>query len=174
MEVVTDLQSVIEEAFEQSTSLTPEKASKQLKEAVATVMAGLNNGTLRVAEKINGDWIVNQWLKKAVLLYFRLHTNSVMPASFTNFYDKVPTKYENYDLKKFQEDGCRIVPPAVVRTGAYIASNVIIMPSFVNIGAYIDSGTMIDSWATVGSCAQIGKNVHISMSAGVGGVLEPL
>ncbi len=174
MQATTDLKSIIEEAFEQSTLLTPEKADKKIKSAVAEAMAGLNAGTLRVAEKKNGEWIVNQWLKKAVLLYFRLHANTVMPATFTNFYDKVPTKYQDYDLEMFQADGARIVPPAVVRTGAYIASNVIIMPSFVNIGAYVDSGAMIDSWATVGSCAQIGKNVHISMSAGVGGVLEPL
>lgn len=174
METTTDLKTIIEEAFEQSASMVPDKADKHVKAAVAEVISGLNAGTLRVAEKKNGEWIVNQWLKKAVLIYFRLHTNTVMPAAFTNFYDKVPTKYEDYSLENFQNDGVRIVPPAVVRTGAYIAKNVVIMPSFVNIGAYIDSGSMIDSWATVGSCAQIGKNVHISMSAGVGGVLEPL
>jgi len=169
---MTDLQKTIETAYENLGTITPKDIA--LKSAVDEVIAGLNVGRLRVAEKKNGEWIVHQWLKKAVLLSFRLNENVVMEGGCLNFYDKVPTKYKTYGTNGFQEQGARVVPGAVVRTGAYIASNVILMPSFVNIGAYVDSGTMIDSWATVGSCAQIGKNVHVSANVIIGGVLEPL
>jgi 2,3,4,5-tetrahydropyridine-2-carboxylate N-succinyltransferase len=169
-----DLAKIIEAAFEQSASITPKTATASLKEAVSSVMHGLNQGALRVAEKINGEWTVNQWVKKAVLLYFRLNDNVLMDDGCQRFYDKVPTKYATYTSEQFKQDGVRVVPTATVRTGAYVAPNVILMPSFVNIGAYVGSGTMVDTWATVGSCAQIGKNVHLSGGVGIGGVLEPL
>jgi 2,3,4,5-tetrahydropyridine-2-carboxylate N-succinyltransferase len=135
---------------------------------------GLDAGTYRVAEKRGGKWQVNEWLKKAVLLSFRIEDNTVMDSCYTRFYDKVPTKFADYDARRFKETGVRVVPPAAVRRGCYIAPDVVVMPSFVNIGAYVDSGTMIDTWATVGSCAQVGKNVHLSGGVGLGGVLEPL
>jgi len=140
------------------------------------VIARLDAGVLRVAEPSgSGDWVVHQWIKKAVLLSFRLHENHLMEAGgFTRFYDKVPSKFANYTESDFQEGGMRVVPPAIVRRGAFIARNVVLMPSFVNIGAYVGEGTMVDTWATVGSCAQIGKNVHLSGGVGIGGVLEPL
>jgi 2,3,4,5-tetrahydropyridine-2-carboxylate N-succinyltransferase len=156
---------IIEDAWENRASLKP---SKPLKDAVKAVIAGLDAGKLRVAEKIAGEWITHQWLKKAVLLSFRLEDNRVMNRLH---YDKVPSKFEKFDFRK---GGFRVVPPAAARRGAYIAKNVILMPSFVNIGAYVDEGTMVDTWATVGSCAQIGKNVHLSGGVGIGGVLEPL
>jgi len=135
----------------------------------------LDSGALRVAQKQDGEWIVNQWLKKAVLLSFRLTDNAVMPAGgFTQFYDKVPSKFANYSAEDFAAGGFRVVPPATARRGAFIGKNVVLMPSYVNIGAYVDEGTMVDTWATVGSCAQIGKNVHLSGGVGIGGVLEPL
>ena len=129
---------------------------------------------MRVAQKVGGAWQVNQWLKKAVLLSFRISGNAVMPAGELNFYDKVPLKYQGWDAARFEAAGVRVVPPATVRRGAFVASNVVLMPSYVNLGAYVDSGTMVDTWATVGSCAQIGKNVHLSGGVGIGGVLEPL
>jgi 2,3,4,5-tetrahydropyridine-2-carboxylate N-succinyltransferase len=156
---------IIEDAWENRASLKP---SKPLKDAVKAVIAGLDAGKLRVAEKFAGEWITHQWLKKAVLLSFRLEDNRVMNRLH---YDKVPSKFEKFDFRK---GGFRVVPPAAARRGAYIAKNVILMPSFVNIGAYVDEGTMVDTWATVGSCAQIGKNVHLSGGVGIGGVLEPL
>jgi 2,3,4,5-tetrahydropyridine-2-carboxylate N-succinyltransferase len=156
---------IIEDAWENRASLKP---SKPLKDAVKAVIAGLDAGKLRVAEKIAGEWITHQWLKKAVLLSFRLEDNRVMNRLH---YDKVPSKFEKFDFRK---GGFRVVPPAAARRGAYIAKNVILMPSFVNLGAYVDEGTMVDTWATVGSCAQIGKNVHLSGGVGIGGVLEPL
>jgi 2,3,4,5-tetrahydropyridine-2-carboxylate N-succinyltransferase len=137
-------------------------------------MALLDTGKARVAEKIDGKWIINQWLKKAVLLYFRTHDNQVLDGGFTQYYDKVPLKFQGLSEQALKESGVRIVPSAIARRGAYIAPNTILMPSYVNIGAYIDSGTLIDTWATVGSCVQVGKNVHISGGAGLGGVLEPL
>jgi 2,3,4,5-tetrahydropyridine-2-carboxylate N-succinyltransferase len=167
-------QEIIEASFEQLAAINSRNASADLREAVDHTIGALNTGSLRVAEKLNGVWTVHQWVKKAVLLFFRISDNSVMDGCYTYFYDKVPTKFANYSEAAFEEGGVRIVPPAVVRTGAYVASSVVLMPSFVNIGAYVDSGTMIDTWATVGSCAQIGKNVHISGGVGIGGVLEPL
>lgn len=167
------LAPLIESAYETRDSLTPESAPAPLKKAVDEAVALLDNGTLRVAEKINGEWHTHAWLKKAVMLYFRLHPNQMMDAGWTHFYDKVPVKFAGSDADTLKQGGVRIVPPAVARFGAYIAPNTILMPSYTNIGAYIDSGTMIDTWATIGSCVQIGKNVHISGGVGIGGVLEP-
>jgi 2,3,4,5-tetrahydropyridine-2,6-dicarboxylate N-succinyltransferase len=167
-------QKIIEEAFENRAQITPTTASPELREVIAQVIAELDMGRLRVAEKQGDTWIVHQWLKKAVLLSFRLEDNQLIPGTYTNFYDKVPTKFSGFDAARFQELGARIVPPATARRGSYIAPNVVMMPSYVNIGAYVDSGTMVDTWATVGSCAQIGKNVHLSGGVGIGGVLEPL
>src|SRR5919108_2212543 len=159
-----DMKEIIETAWEARASLKPTKA---LRSAVEKAIAGLDSGKLRVAEKSNGQWITHQWLKKAVLLSFRLRENRVMER---RYYDKVPSKFESFD---FGKGGFRVVPPASARRGAYIAKNVILMPSFVNIGAYVDEGTMVDTWATVGSCAQIGKNVHLSGGVGIGGGVEP-
>ncbi len=142
--------------------------------AVETALSLLDAGQLRVAEKKAGAWQVNEWLKKAVLLSFRIADNGAMRAGALNFYDKVPLKYDGWEAARFADAGVRVVPPATVRRGAFVASNVVLMPSYVNIGAYVDSGTMVDTWATVGSCAQIGKNVHLSGGVGIGGVLEPL
>lgn len=167
-------QQIIESAFEQRTTLTPSTAGDHLKIAVSDVIQWLNSGNIRVSEKIDGQWRVNEWVKKAVLMSFLLHENAVIEGSFTNFYDKVPLKYHNYTADDFKNQGARIVPHAIVRHGVYIAPNCVLMPSYVNIGAYIDEGTMVDTWATVGSCAQIGKHVHLSGGAGIGGVLEPL
>lgn len=168
------LKDVIEKAFENRANLSPQTASVELKEAVNEVIASLDSGKERVAEKINGTWQTHQWIKKAVLLYFRLYDNQVMDNGFTRYFDKVPLKFGNFSEEDFKLSGVRVVPPATVRTGCFIAANTILMPSYVNIGAYIDSGSMIDTWATVGSCAQIGKNVHLSGGVGIGGVLEPL
>src|SRR5689334_16853363 len=159
---------VVDAAWEERANLQPSKA---LRDAVEEAIAGLDAGKLRVAEKKGGEWITHQWLKKAVLLSFRLQDNRVMQAGELRYYDKVASKFTNYD---FSGGGFRAVPPAMVRRGAYIAKNVVLMPSFVNIGGYVDEGTMVDTWATVGSCAQIGKNVHLSGGVGIGGVLEPL
>ena len=134
----------------------------------------LDRGVARVAEKKDGSWVVNDWLKKAVLLSFRIEDNAFIKGGFTNYYDKVKSKYSDYNAREFREGGVRVVPPATARYGSYIASGVVLMPSYVNIGAYVDSGTMVDTWATVGSCAQIGKNVHLSGGVGIGGVLEPM
>jgi 2,3,4,5-tetrahydropyridine-2-carboxylate N-succinyltransferase len=171
---VSTLKDVIEHAWERRTELSPGKADAALRDAVEQCLAGLDAGTLRVAEQRDGAWVVNQWLKQAVLLSFRLNDNRVIDAGYTKFFDKVPQKFAGYDLEQFKRAGARVVPDAVVRRGAYIAPDVVLMPSFVNIGAYVDQGTMIDTWATVGSCAQIGKHVHLSGGAGIGGVLEPL
>jgi 2,3,4,5-tetrahydropyridine-2-carboxylate N-succinyltransferase len=146
-----------------------------LRAAVNETMARLDRGEIRVAQKVDGQWIVNQWIKKAVLLSFRLHDNQLMEAGgYARFFDKVPTKFADYTEADFNRGGFRVVPPATVRRGAFIAKNAVLMPSYVNIGAYVDEGTMVDTWATVGSCAQIGKNVHLSGGVGIGGVLEPL
>lgn len=169
-----NLKAIIEGAFEERLSLSPNNVSPEIKSAVLEVIHLLDSGTARVAEKLNGQWCIHQWLKKAVLLYFRIHDNTVMQAKFTQFFDKVPLKYEAKTPEQFALAQVRVVPPAIARIGAYIAPNTVLMPSYINIGAYIDSGTMIDTWATVGSCAQIGKNVHISGGTGIGGVLEPL
>jgi len=174
---MTDLNSLektIEHAFENRATISPATVSSEIKTAVIDALAVLNNGTARVAEKINGQWHVNQWLKKAVLLSFRIWDNQVINGAESTFFDKVPMKYDGYSNEMFTNDGVRVVPGAIVRTGSYVAKNVVLMPSFVNIGAYVDEGCMVDAWATVGSCAQIGKNVHLSGGVGIGGVLEPL
>ncbi len=174
MSEVKELTAIIEEAFERRNSINPKNADEGLRSAIDDVINRLDNGRVRVAEKINGDWKVNEWVKKAVLLSFRVSENRLMPSGHTNYFDKVPSKFETFTKEDFEKGGYRIVPPAAVRKGSYLAPDVVVMPSFVNIGAYVDSGTMIDAWATVGSCAQIGKNVHLSGGAGIGGVLEPL
>ncbi len=168
------LKATIDGAFERRAQLNPGNVAKDLASSIEECIARLDSGRARVAEKVNGAWIVNEWLKKAVLLYFRTHENVVMEAGFTRFYDKVPLKYAQSSEAQLRASGTRVVPHAVVRRGAHIASNVVLMPSYVNIGAYVDSGTMVDTWATVGSCAQIGRNVHLSGGVGIGGVLEPL
>jgi len=171
---LSTLQTVIEAAWERRTELGPSRADGELRDAIEECLAGLDTGKFRVAEPLDGRWAVNQWLKQAVLLSFRINDNRVVDAGFTRFFDKVPSKFAQYDAEEFRRGGMRVVPDAVVRRGAYIAPDVVLMPSFVNIGAYVDQGTMIDTWATVGSCAQIGKHVHLSGGAGIGGVLEPL
>jgi len=172
--LMQQLQTLIEAGFRDRAQLTPQNVPADIKQAVSEVVDLLDSGKVRIAEKINKEWHVHEWLKKAVLLYFRIHENEVIHGSFTNHFDKVPLKYQKHSYQEFSQGGVRIVPPAVARKGAYIASGTILMPSYVNIGAYIDSGTMVDTWATIGSCAQIGKNVHISGGVGIGGVLEPL
>jgi 2,3,4,5-tetrahydropyridine-2-carboxylate N-succinyltransferase len=171
---MSDLKSLIETAFEQRADITPKTVSAEVKQAVEQVLSMLDNGSARVAEKIAGEWVVHQWLKKAVLLSFRINDNAVMDGAENRFFDKVPMKYAGYTDAQFRADGVRIVPPAAVRRGSYIGKNVVVMPSYVNIGAYVGEGSMVDTWATVGSCAQIGKNVHLSGGVGIGGVLEPL
>ncbi len=168
------LQQIIEPAFERRAEITPRNVEAKLKDAIDTVLNHLDHGTLRVAEKINGQWVTNQWLKKAVLLSFRMEDNAFIKGGFTNYYDKVPSKFADYNSRDFREGGFRVVPPAAARRGSFIGKNVVLMPSYVNIGAYVDEGTMVDTWATVGSCAQIGKNVHLSGGVGIGGVLEPV
>jgi 2,3,4,5-tetrahydropyridine-2,6-dicarboxylate N-succinyltransferase len=169
-----ELQAAIEAAFESRAKITPQNASAEVRTAVEAALALLDAGSVRVAQKLDGEWRVNQWLKKAVLLSFRIAENTPVQAGTLSFYDKVPLKFAGWDAARFAAAGMRVVPPATVRRGAFIASNVVLMPSYVNIGAYVDSGTMVDTWATVGSCAQIGKNVHLSGGVGIGGVLEPL
>jgi 2,3,4,5-tetrahydropyridine-2-carboxylate N-succinyltransferase len=171
---MSDLKSLIETAFEQRADITPKTVSAEVKQAVEQVLSMLDNGSARVAEKIADEWVVHQWLKKAVLLSFRINDNEVMDGAENRFFDKVPMKYAGYTDAQFRADGVRIVPPAAVRRGSYIGKNVVVMPSYVNIGAYVGEGSMVDTWATVGSCAQIGKNVHLSGGVGIGGVLEPL
>ena len=173
------LQQLIDQAWENRAEFSPKSAPADVREAVAHVLNQLDQGTLRVAQKDSGDWVVNQWVKKAVLLSFRLEENVVMGAAANGanamqFYDKVPTKFADYSAEDFAKGGFRVVPPAVARRGSFLGKNVVLMPSFVNIGAYVDEGTMVDAWATVGSCAQIGKNVHLSGGVGIGGVLEPM
>ena len=168
------LQNIIETAFERRAEITPANADTVTREAVNQVIALLDSGALRVAEKIDGQWVTHQWLKKAVLLSFRINDNQVIEGAESRYFDKVPMKFADYDEARFQKEGFRVVPPAAVRQGAFIARNTVLMPSYVNIGAYVDEGTMVDTWATVGSCAQIGKNVHLSGGVGIGGVLEPL
>ena len=168
------LKPAVETAFERRADLSPRNVPAGLAAVLEECLELLDSGGARVAEPKDGRWVVNEWLKKAVLLYFRTHDNVVMDAGFTRFYDKVPLKYAQSSEAQMRSSGARVVPHAVVRKGAYIASNVVLMPSYVNIGAYVDSGTMVDTWATVGSCAQIGRNVHLSGGVGIGGVLEPL
>ena len=169
-------QSIIEQAWENRANLSIQDVSADIRKAVIAVLEGLNSGHIRVAEKKGrGQWEVNQWVKKAVLLSFRLEDNKPMGAGgYTQFYDKVPSKFENFTAADFAAGGYRVVPPAMARRGCFIGKNVVLMPSYVNIGAYVDEGTMVDTWATVGSCAQIGKNVHLSGGVGIGGVLEPI
>jgi len=168
------LAALIDAAFEERAQLVPGNAPADVVAAVEESLALLDSGAARVAEKHDGAWRVNEWLKKAVLLSFRLFDNQPVEAGYTRFYDKVPLKYAGYDADRFRADGVRIVPPAVVRRGAFVARNAVLMPSYVNVGAWIGEGTMVDTWATVGSCAQIGRRVHLSGGVGIGGVLEPL
>lgn len=169
-----ELIDIVERGFDAGARMDSDAELAALKGAVAEAIRMLDTGEARVAEKIDGDWHVHQWLKKAVLLSFRLSDNEVVDAGYSRFYDKVPLKYAAYGEADFRADGVRVVPDAIVRRGAYVASDVVLMPSYVNIGANIESGTMVDTWATVGSCAQIGKNVHLSGGVGIGGVLEPV
>jgi 2,3,4,5-tetrahydropyridine-2-carboxylate N-succinyltransferase len=169
-----ELAATIDAAFEQRTDFVPGRAPPEVVSAVETALDLLDRGDERVAERSDDGWHVNEWLKKAVLLSFRLFDNRPLDAGYTRFFDKVALKYSSYDVGRFREDGVRVVPPAVVRRGAFVARNAVLMPSYVNIGAYVDEGTMVDTWATVGSCAQIGRNVHLSGGVGIGGVLEPL
>ena len=173
---MSQLQAIIEDAFERRADITPANASKELNDAVFSVLADLDAGKLRVATRKPGtqEWETHQWLKKAVLLSFRLEDNIRMDGGCTKFYDKVPPKFANYTADDFKAGGFRVVPNAMVRRGSFIGKNVVLMPSYVNIGAYVDENTMVDTWATVGSCAQIGKNVHLSGGVGIGGVLEPV
>ncbi len=172
---MSNLQQLIEQAFENRADFSPSNAPNDVRQAVNDTLAQLDAGTLRVAEKKDGVWVVNEWAKKAVLLSFRLNDNYAMPScEHLQFFDKVPTKFATWSEDKLKASGIRVVPPAVARAGSFIGRGVVLMPSYVNIGAYVDEGTMVDTWATVGSCAQIGKNVHLSGGVGIGGVLEPL
>ena len=168
------LQNIIETAFDNRANFGASDCPSDVRSAVEEVLASLDNGSLRVAEKIDGEWVVHQWVKKAVLLSFKINDNKPMNAGELGFYDKVDTKFNGWTEEDFKNAGVRVVPPAVARKGSFIAKDVILMPSYTNIGAYVDEGTMVDTWATVGSCAQIGKNVHLSGGVGIGGVLEPL
>ncbi len=168
------LQPIIQQAFENRTTLSPENASHELKSAVQTVIEQLEAGILRAATPTETGWETHAWVKQAILLYFRLHDNKVIPAEFTQFYDKIPLQFQHHTFSDFQKASARIVPPACVRAGAYVGPNTVLMPSYVNIGAYVGEGTLVDTWATVGSCAQIGRHVHLSGGVGIGGVLEPL
>ncbi|MCB1629453.1 MAG: 2,3,4,5-tetrahydropyridine-2,6-dicarboxylate N-succinyltransferase [Xanthomonadales bacterium] len=168
------LQNIIESAWAQRAELSPERAPPGLRQAVSDCLQGLESGELRVAEPGADGWIVNAWLKQAVLLHFRLSGNTVMPGPVGPSWDKVGLRYTHHDATRFGAEGARVVPGAIVRQGAHIGRDVVLMPSYVNIGAYVGPGTMVDTWATVGSCAQIGAHVHLSGGAGIGGVLEPL
>lgn len=168
------LQTIIESAFEHRADITPTTVDAVTRDAINQSIDLLDSGKMRVAEKVNGDWVTHQWLKKAVLLSFRINENQLIDGCETNYYDKVPLKFADYDEARFKQEGFRVVPSAIARKGAFVARNTVLMPSYVNIGAYVDEGTMVDTWVTVGSCAQIGKNVHLSGGVGIGGVLEPL
>lgn len=171
---MSNLENIINDAFEDRTNISPSTVSAEIRSAVEEAINMLDAGTARVAEKTTGEWVVNQWLKKAVLLSFRINENRVIEGGNTRYYDKVEAKFSTHSPEDFVKGGVRIVPNAVARHGSYIAPGAVLMPSFVNIGGYVDSGTMVDTWASVGSCAQIGKNVHLSGGVGIGGVLEPL
>ena len=173
---MSDLEQTINDAFERRAEISPSTVDAETKSAVEQAIALIDSGEARVASQRGvGDWEVHEWLKKAVLLSFRIRDNAPMSAGgYTQFYDKVDTKFTDYTAEQFAASGVRVVPPAVARKGSYIAPDTVLMPSYVNIGAYVDSGSMVDTWATVGSCAQIGKNVHLSGGVGIGGVLEPL
>jgi len=174
--MMTNNQTIIEAAFEERSKITPDNVSADIKDAINQTIGGLNDGSLRVATRIkeSQNWETHQWIKKAVLLSFRIKENEVMDGNYTKFFDKVDSKFNGFAEKDFQDGGYRVVPNANVRKGSFIGKNVVLMPSYVNIGAYVDEGTMVDTWATVGSCAQIGKNVHLSGGVGIGGVLEPI
>lgn len=171
---MNDIEATINEAFERRAQITPRNVDTHVREAVWEAINLLDAGKKRVAEKKDGKWVVNEWLKKAVLLYFRIEDNQFIKGGYTNYWDKVPAKFADYNSRNFRDGGFRVVPPAAVRKGSYIAPGAILMPSYVNIGGYVDEGTMVDTWATVGSCAQIGKHVHLSGGVGIGGVLEPV
>ena len=171
---MNQIANIIEQAWEDRSTITPQSVDSSIRDAVENALSMLDSGEARVAQPTDDGWHVNQWLKKAVLLSFRLEDNQMSGAGQANYYDKVPLKFSHYTDEDFAQGGFRVVPPAVARRGSYIAPNVVLMPSYVNIGAYVDSGTMVDTWATVGSCAQIGKDVHLSGGVGIGGVLEPL
>lgn len=171
---MSTLATIIETAFDDRANFTAQTVSLEIRAAVDEVIEALDNGSLRVAQKIDGEWVVHQWVKKAVLLSFKINDNKPMNTGELGFYDKVDTKFGGWTEEDFKNAGVRVVPPAVARKGSFIAKDVILMPSYTNIGAYVDEGTMVDTWATVGSCAQIGKNVHLSGGVGIGGVLEPL
>jgi 2,3,4,5-tetrahydropyridine-2-carboxylate N-succinyltransferase len=171
---MSQLETIINDAFENRADISPATVSPEVRSAVEEAINLLDSGKARVAEKTSGDWVTNQWLKKAVLLSFRINENRLMDGGNTRYYDKVDSKFANYSEEDFAQAGVRVVPNAVARRGSYIAPGAILMPSYVNIGGYVDSGTMVDTWVTVGSCAQIGKNVHLSGGVGIGGVLEPL
>lgn len=171
---MSDLQKTIEESYQELVHLDANAPPLDLLLAIEEVIAGLDSGKFRVAEKINGQWVVNQWLKKAVLINFKVNKNALIDGGFCQFYDKLPLKFNELPATAYETLGVRVVPNALVRRGAFVGKNTILMPSYTNVGAYIDEGCMIDTWATVGSCAQIGKNVHLSGGAGIGGVLEPL
>ncbi len=170
------LQLIIDQAWDNRTQISNQNATPELRASIAEVIEGLNQGEIRVASRESvGVWTVHQWVKKAVLLSFKLQDNEIMSAGgYTQFFDKVPSKFEKYTQEDFVKGGFRVVPPAMARRGSFIGKNVVLMPSYVNIGAYVDEGSMVDTWATVGSCAQIGKNVHLSGGVGIGGVLEPV
>ena len=170
----SQLESIINDAFEQRSEFSPSSAPVEVSQAVNQAIELLDTGKARVAEPNGSEWIVNQWLKKAVLLSFALRDNQMGGRPEAHYFDKVPSKFADYDEQAFRDGGFRVVPPAAARKGAYIAPGVVVMPSYINIGAYVDSGSMVDTWATVGSCAQIGKNVHLSGGVGIGGVLEPI
>lgn len=170
----TKLIEIIENAFDNRAAISAASVDANVRDAINDVIAGLDDGSLRVAEKIDGEWVTNQWIKKAVLLSFRIQDNFVTEAPGGAFYDKVPLKFDGYTAERFAKERLRVVPGAVVRRGSYIEPNAVLMPSFVNIGARVGSETMVDTWATVGSCAQVGKHVHLSGGAGIGGVLEPV
>jgi len=176
IQIMSNIQSIIEDAFESRASINPKSVSNEVKEAINETIIGLNNGSLRVASREGStqNWQTHQWLKKAVLLSFRIKNNSIMNGNYTKYFDKVESKFAHFEEKDFSEGGYRVVPNAMVRQGSFIGKNAVLMPSYVNIGAYVDEGTMVDTWATVGSCAQIGKNVHLSGGVGIGGVLEPI
>jgi 2,3,4,5-tetrahydropyridine-2-carboxylate N-succinyltransferase len=168
------LKKMIEEVYQKKNEINLDKIDTNVFKKILYIIELLNNGIVRISEKKDNNWITHEWLKKAVLLYMYIKENNLIKGSHTNYYDKIPLKYDKYNEEKFKREKIRIVPPATIRYGAFINYNTVIMPSYVNIAAYIDTGTMIDTWATIGSCAQIGKNVHISGGVGIGGVLEPL
>ena len=173
---MSNLQDIIEQGFENRSEINPSNAPQEIVDAVSEVLNKLNSGELRVASRIGDsqDWETHQWIKKAVLLSFRLKDNEIMPGGSTNYFDKVDSKFRHFTEQDFKNGGYRVVPNAIARHGSFIGKNALLMPSYVNIGAYVDEGTMVDTWATVGSCAQIGKNVHLSGGVGIGGVLEPI